>query len=141
MGKSFKANEKLHDGSHYIIGVGHRFYAGETAETREVVVPPPSGKLGSVDRYWFNRWPQSAREARDSRKKTTATYLKPRKRPELVIRKELTGKLFPKLVDKTKEAKKYRRKDLAESACERLKNHYSELDVKISVHLIEGDPK
>jgi hypothetical protein len=58
-----------------------------------------------------------------------------------VIRKELTGKLFPKLVDKTKEAKKYRRKDLAESACERLKNHYSELDVKISVHLIEGDPK
>ena len=155
-----RSDEKLPRGSYFYIQVGHRFYAGEEAETREIEVDPTTKpaltcfeKGGSKtqeymqrlrNQYWWtsrSRGPRGKRAARDAQKKTTPTYALPRPRPEKVIRKEFTGKLTPKLVDELKDAKQFRRRDRVDSACERLRTCYEGLDVKVSVRYEKGEPK
>lgn len=155
---SLKANEKLPRGSYFYVQVGDRFYAGEMAETREVELDPSNrpaltiyDKNGSFSqdlqrydrrRYWWasrSRGPRGARADRDARKGSTPTYAKPHKRPETIIRKEQTGKLVPKLVDEQNKAKQYRRKDLVQNACDRLKGVYGDLGVQITVRYEKGD--
>lgn len=156
---NMRSDEKLPRGSYFYIQVGHRFYAGEKAETREVKVDPTQASVltnftkdgkrsreriqRDTDYYWWtsrNRGASYTRAARDERKGTTPTYAKPRKRPEVIVRKEFTGKSTPKLVDSKEEAKQYRKKDSALSACEKLKACYQGLDVKVTVK-IEGETK
>lgn len=152
-----KANEKLPRGSYFFIQVGHRFYAGEEAETREVekrnreptLYQYDKGKrtLNSRQRRWYSQdqwgWRSSksykTRNARDARKGTVATYRKPLPSKEKEVVQELTGRLNPRLVDEQNSAKKYRRQDLVQSACERLKVVYGGLDVKISVRFEQGE--
>jgi len=150
-----KANEKLPRGSYFYIQVGHRFYAGEEAETREVEISNEEPFLGFFNKdgskksgyiaaqyrrgWWSNSWRRGKRAARDRQKGTEPQYMKPVPRPEKTTKQELTGRRSPKLVDEVKNAKRYRRQDLVQSACERLKVVYGELDVKISVKFEEGE--
>ena len=153
-----RSDQKLPRGSYFYIQVGHRFYAGEEAETIEVEVDPTDRpaltsyrKDGSWsqqyrerlrNQYWWtsrSRGPRGSRAQRDSRKGSTPTYAKPRPRPEKEIRKEFTGKLNPKLVDTQAQAKQFRRQDRVNSACERLRVCYEGLDVKVSVRYEKGE--
>lgn len=151
-----KANEKLPRGSYFYIQVGHRFYAGEQAETVEVEVSNEEPFLGFFNkdrtmkpgylarqyREWhWSPWRRGNRAARDRRKGTEPTYMKASPRPKKEIKQELTGRLSPKLVDDAKDAKKHRRQDLVNSACERLKAVYGSLDAKISVRYEKGETK
>lgn len=153
-----KANEKLPRGSFFYIQVEDRFYAGEEAESREVEIKDtPSlnyyakngDRLNSRQRRWFSQdgWGWSGRSTRsyqtrhrrDVRKDSVPAYRKPLPKTEPEFRKEFTGKLSPKFVDEVKDAKKYRRQDLVDSACERLKAMYGGLDAKVSVRYQRGE--
>jgi len=152
-----RSDEKLPRGSYFYIQVGHRFYAGEIAETVEVEVSnetplvtyyqkggKPSPALArrwaeSGYDYPFRRGSNRARRARDVRKGTLATYAQPTPRTEKTFKDELTGKREPKLVDTKAEAKQYRRQDRVNSACERLRLCYEGLDVKVSVRYEKGE--
>lgn len=153
-----KANEKLPRGSFFYIKVGHRFYAGEEAETREVVSDPsdrPALTLHEKDGrhtadyrrrlrriyYWTSRskGPRGRRLERDVSKGTLPKYATQYKRPELEIRQEFTGKLSPKLVDGLDQAKQYRSQKKVDDACERIRTCYRGLDVKISVGFEKGE--
>jgi hypothetical protein len=150
-----RSDEKLPRGSYFYIQVGHRFYAGEVAETIEVEVSNEEPFLGFFnkdgskkpgynarlyrDGYFSNSWRRGNRSARDHRKGTVPTYMKPRPRPEKTIKNELTGRKSPKLVDELKLAKQFRRRDRVDSACERLRTCYEGLDVKVSVGYVKGE--
>lgn len=153
-----KANEKLPRGSFFYIKVGHRFYAGEQAETREVVSDPSDKpvlthyeKDGTQTRdyrnrmrlrYWWtsrSKGPRGRRLQRDVSKGTVPKYAAQRDRPEPVITLEFTGKLTPKLVDGLDQAKQYRSQKKVDDACERIRTCYRGLDVKISVGFEKGE--
>jgi len=150
-----KANEKLPRGSYFYIQVGHLFYAGEEAESIEIE-DKESASLTKYEKMggrfgirgwawtgpsWRGRTETRARLKRARKKDLTPTYLKSPKRPDPVMKKEFTGQLKSKLVEEKEQAKRYRRQDLVQNACERLKTVYGDLDVKISVKYEEGEPK
>jgi hypothetical protein len=150
--KNMRSDGKLPRGSFFYITVGHRFYGGEAVEIKEIQSDPSrfiplsyydKGRKPSRDflRYqrenWYNRrsrGDQSSRARRDARKKTTATYAKAPPRVERVTIKEFTGVSMPRLVDSVDEAKRFRHQSRADSACERLRVCYKDIDVKISIH-------
>ena len=136
--------DRLARGSGYLVKVGHRFYAGEDREIKEVEVKE------AIDRAWSEHWqghPRHASVIRARRKGSTANYMKSNRekaesKPKApVIRRELTGKVSPRLSDDQSDAKIFRTKKAVDSTCERLKRLYASLDVKISVQFIEGGPK
>lgn len=135
-----RSDEKLPRGSFFYIQVGHRFYAGENLEIREVEITPERSY-----RNW-DGYVRDARARRDRQKGSLADYRKSNWEKDAGIfkpaevRKEFTGKSTPKLVDSKEEAKQYRKKDSALSACEKLKACYQGLDVKVTVK-IEGETK
>ena len=153
-----RSDEKLPRGSYFYIQVGHRFYAGEDRETRKVLVsdqePGITGfqKNGRPNLALAKRWAESGalypfrrgnnqkRRARDERKGSVATYAKPIARKEKTYRDEFTGKVTPRLVDTKEQAKQFRKKDSALSACEKLKACYQGLDVTVTVKM-EGETK
>lgn len=152
-----RSDEKLPRGSYFYIQVGHRFYSGEIAETVEVTVDnqepvvryyEKGGKPSiALQRRWeanranypFRRGAGRARYERDQRKGSLPTYFKPRQCVEKSTKSEFTGRLSPKLVDTVEEAKKFRRQDRVNSACERLKACYEGLDVKVTIKMEKGD--
>lgn len=152
-----RSDEKLPRGSYFYIQVGHRFYAGEIAETIQVEVSNREPVVNyyekggrpsaALRRHWaesgydypFRRGSRHARHARDKRKGTLATYAQPKPRIEKSFKNELTGKLSPKLADTVQEAKQFRRQDRVNSACERLKACYEGLDVKVTIKMEKGD--
>lgn len=139
MGKTLKANDKLPMGSYFVIKVGHRFYGGESLERKEVEVP---GKLINDHEYNSYHWYRhrtSRRAHRDHRKETTAKYLKPIRRSPSTIRNDLTGNKISQLVDTEDQAKKFRKKESAQNACDTLKRVYGSLDIEVSI--IEGETK
>lgn len=140
MAGTIKANDKLPRGSYFYIQVGDRIYAGEQLETTNVerrVPPPPYDDFRSYS--YIRRGTSKARSQRDKRKGTTPNYLKPYRRADPIICKELTGYKNPRLVDTVEQAKQFRKKESALKACKRLESVYSELDIKVSVKLHEGE--
>ena len=138
---------KLPRGSGYTIKIGHRFYAGEDREFKEVELkeayePRERGKI-----YYSQGQANGPAMVRARRKGKLADYLKSAydrskdKPKEPAYRRELTGKTYPRLVDEQSDAKLFRTKKAVDSTCERLKRLYSSLDVKISVQLIDGGTK
>lgn len=152
-----RSDEKLPRGSYFFIQVGHRFYAGEQAETIDVEVSNQStivryyNKDGRPSDELAQRWAESrrgypyrrgsngARFARDCRKGTLASYAKPLPRVEKTVKKEFTGKRHPILVDSLAEAKQYRSRDKVNSACKRLEACYEGLDVKVTIKIEKGE--
>lgn len=142
-----KANEKLPRGAYFYIQVGPHFYAGEEAETRPVLVESDA-KLrimpkGSKRRYSFfmnsrDRKASKTRIGKDVRNETQAKYLTPQQKVLPETKQELTGRLTPKLVETAEQAKKYRRQDLVQNACERLKGVYGDLGAQVSVRYEGG---
>jgi hypothetical protein len=148
-----KANEKLPRGTYFYIQVGHRFYAGQEIEQREVESDPTEhraltqftkdGRQTSSFRrqlsltYWWSsrsKGPRGKRRERDIAKDSLPKYAKPRERPKKVIRKEFTGRSVPRLTDDFSQAKQFRRKDSVLNACETLQTLYGETGATVSVH-------
>lgn len=153
----FKASDKLPRGTYFYIQVGHRFYAGQEIEQRDVEVDPiekPVLKHYEKDGrqtqeyqrrlrnlYWWtsrSKGPRGRRRERDAAKGTLPKYAKPRVRPETEIRKEFTGRSSPRLSDDFSQAKQFRKKELVENACEMLRTLYADTGAKVSVHY-KGD--
>lgn len=152
-----RSDEKLPRGSYFYVQVGHRYYAGEVAETTKVVTDnqpvivryyekggKPSKALArrwadSGYDYPFRRGSNRARHARDVRKDNLATYAKAPPRVEKTTINQPTGKLHPQLVDEQSQCKQYRSQQKATSACERLKTCYEGLDVKVTIRFEKGD--
>jgi len=88
---------------------------------------------------------RDTRAARDRRKGTLANYRQSNHEKkkgifaESKVVNQPTGKLLANLVDAQDQAKKYRRKDLADKACARLQKLYSDFDTKVSVKLEKGE--
>ncbi len=141
MAGTIKANDKLPRGSYFYIQVGDRIYAGEQLETVEVERRPdrPVAYDDFRSYSYIRRGSSKARSQRDKRKGTTPNYLKPYRRADPIISKELTGYKNPRLVDTVEQAKQFRKKESALKACKRLESVYSELDIKVSVKLHEGE--
>lgn len=138
MGDTVKANDKLPRGSFYYVQVGHRFYAGESLDIieREIITRP---ERGIYSPYWHSRR-HNSRLIKDKRNNNLATYLEPKKATK-TIKRELTGTKQPKLVDDVREAKQFRKKNQAQSACERIESVYGALDTKVTIKLYEGEKK
>lgn len=152
-----RSDEKLPRGSYFYIQVGHRFYAGEVAETVEVKVSNNEPCLSRFEKdgtktpgysdllyrrgYFSSSWRSGNRSARNHRKGTVPAYMKPTQRPDPTIKNEITGRKSPKLVDEFDLAKQYRNKNKVISACERLRKCYEGLDVKVTIKIVKGESK
>lgn len=124
----------------FVVTVNGRFFKG----VAPVVIPEGKPKTRYLPEPfphpWFRPYRISSRDARDNRKGTKAKY----RTPKTVIDptpKIVTNHLVPKLVDDLSDAKKFKSIQKAKRACEKLKECYFGLDIKVKIETYKGENK